>query len=890
MPATFNRIKNWIAETLNYADLNAEIDNILTNFTPTGVDDYSTNAAQMKLQTSPGGVGTESLAQSLAGEIERLRYMLAQIKGTTYWYSTSSSSLASLAAALEVQVAANRIESGKVRTGSQQPLFLKPNGAALTYSVQGATTNLIFYANNVATTISTDLDSPAVVAAPSSNNTALVNDVGADDGEHTRYLGEYGSSLIIDAAGTEISALVGNLAAFKINNGVDDEYFIARVKSATELTEVRRGFFFNSSNNPVPRITFADNDTLTLLKLGYVFGKTDGTLTTTYNEPIYSGTQPSSPVSGQYWFDFVNIIWKRFDGSDWVDATATFLGWIASDSTNCIAARSYDFNNAYTELSNIYIEKFDDTQVRAKHTDALINVYGTQLKFGNYLPRWDMDFDLESGVTEAAELTYFAYVTEQGVVKISDKAPMDRRGDLRGYYHPHWSWRCVGQFYNNDSSNVEAPISYLDSAEMNFALSHKISGNALYITLHKNPFTAFKLRSSTEASGETYQAAVLPGTKLTISSGSTIGTSDGQDESLIAHIIGYAGRASLAISRCQHSSTALLTTTAEGGAGAADSPVTLYSNVARSSVPGMAIAELQSNQATAGTWASALEVIRVATHGNPIRKTNSVSYVSSDTLVVPAGVTSMEYEGSGAGGGGGGGGAGVGGGGGGGGGAPVFPGTIDVIPNDTLTITIGAAGTAGGGGPQPTGGGSPGGAGGDSTLSGTGVSLHFAGGAKGGGGCGAASTNGGAGGATIYASGGALGPSSAAGGGGGASFYSGGTGSAPAGTATTPLTGAFGGGGGGGGGAGGSTAAAGGRSIYAAGGTGGPSPIGAGGGGGASWGAGGNGGVGNAVAGSAGNGYGSGGGGGASRNAPNVNGVSGGAGAGGKIILRWRVS
>ena len=94
--ATFNRIKTWIAETLTPSDLNAEIDNILNNLGPGGVDDYSTNVAEMQKQTDPGEVGSESLATSTAGELERLRHEIAQMKGTTYWYTAPATTLSEL--------------------------------------------------------------------------------------------------------------------------------------------------------------------------------------------------------------------------------------------------------------------------------------------------------------------------------------------------------------------------------------------------------------------------------------------------------------------------------------------------------------------------------------------------------------------------------------------------------------------------------------------------------------------------------------------------------------------------------------------------------------------------------------------------------------------------
>lgn len=86
MGATFSRVKTWGAEVLTYADLNAEFDNILTNLTPAGVDDESTNAAAMQTTADPYPAASPSLATSLQGEIQRLRYIVQQITGMSYWY------------------------------------------------------------------------------------------------------------------------------------------------------------------------------------------------------------------------------------------------------------------------------------------------------------------------------------------------------------------------------------------------------------------------------------------------------------------------------------------------------------------------------------------------------------------------------------------------------------------------------------------------------------------------------------------------------------------------------------------------------------------------------------------------------------------------------------
>lgn len=63
---------------------------------PAQLDDYSSSVAEMRTQTDPGESGSESQASTLAGEIERIRYAIAEAKGTTYWYQTATTSIATL--------------------------------------------------------------------------------------------------------------------------------------------------------------------------------------------------------------------------------------------------------------------------------------------------------------------------------------------------------------------------------------------------------------------------------------------------------------------------------------------------------------------------------------------------------------------------------------------------------------------------------------------------------------------------------------------------------------------------------------------------------------------------------------------------------------------------
>lgn len=468
MGATFPRIKNWIEEILTHADLNAEIDNILANLGPAGVDDYSTNVAQMKLQTSPGDLGTESLAVSQAGELERIRFVLARITGETYWYQIPDASLAALAASAGASLVPNKIDSGRTLSGQSQPTFLVPHGTNRTVSLKGLSTPFNYHINNVSYSVTTNVTSGTLTAAPSSNNTCTVNDAFTDVVEGTKRIGEFETTLTVDAMGSEITALVGKFAAFKTTNS-SDEYFIAKVESSTALTKARRGYFFASNDQGHARVSLADNQVITLLKLTWIFVKTDGTLTQTYTNPRASFVAPTSPAIGDYWFDLGANIWKTTtNGSTWIDATALLIGMCVQDTTSTIGARSFDFFRSVEDTNTLDLEVGSTTEIHAKRPEGYVSVYGANVDFKEDFPRWNITTDLTAKDdytgAEASSRTYYLYLTEEGDTVMSDVAPHDRRDQLRGYYHPFCAWRCVGEAFNDGSSNLYSVISYTTGA------------------------------------------------------------------------------------------------------------------------------------------------------------------------------------------------------------------------------------------------------------------------------------------------------------------------------------------------------------------------------------------------------------------------------------------
>lgn len=341
----------------------------------------------------------------------------------------------------------NRIVSGKTRSLSSMPDFIRANGAALSFQVLGASTNLILSVNNSAATVTTDITKTGVTQAPATNNTCAVNDSTMTS---DKFAGEDDTSIIIDTVGSEISSKVGQIIALKKTT----EIMLAYVKSATELTNVFRGFFFDSSGNPIVREGLSNDDTLTLMSLGWVFMEDNGvTVDVSYKTPVYSYTAPSSPTTGDYWYDLSASVWKRYSGVSFEVINRTLIGVVVADDTNCIASRCFDFSKQFKATNTTKLEIFSTEIIRSKELAGVVSVYGTDIARLSSKLSWNITTDLESGLTEESSTVYYLYLTDQGQRIVSKEKPY-YRPDLQGDYHPYHSWRLMGMAYNDASSNL----------------------------------------------------------------------------------------------------------------------------------------------------------------------------------------------------------------------------------------------------------------------------------------------------------------------------------------------------------------------------------------------------------------------------------------------------
>jgi hypothetical protein len=85
---------------VGFAERNAEHQNHINNANPAGIGGYSDTAAEMRTTVDPYPGGAESLSADLAGELARLRYLIAQLSGETYWYQDPDTNIAAINTAL----------------------------------------------------------------------------------------------------------------------------------------------------------------------------------------------------------------------------------------------------------------------------------------------------------------------------------------------------------------------------------------------------------------------------------------------------------------------------------------------------------------------------------------------------------------------------------------------------------------------------------------------------------------------------------------------------------------------------------------------------------------------------------------------------------------------
>lgn len=163
------------------------------------------------------------------------------------------------------------------------------------------------------------------------------------------------------------------------------------------------------------------------------------------------------------------------------------------------------------------------------------------------------------------------------------------------------------------ATQVSAP-----GEKINYTLVPSIAASALTVAVKTlagtdpsatDPVVLY-FRNATAGTGNYVKRTITSALSFTFSSGSTVGHVSGVSDYLYYYFIDNSGTVDLGAAGSNiFDKGTVQSTTAEGGAGAADSKTVLYSASSLSNKPILLAGRLLSNQATAGTWASAISEV-----------------------------------------------------------------------------------------------------------------------------------------------------------------------------------------------------------------------------------------------------------------------------------------
>jgi hypothetical protein len=175
------------------------------------------------------------------------------------------------------------------------------------------------------------------------------------------------------------------------------------------------------------------------------------------------------------------------------------------------------------------------------------------------------------------------------------------------------------------------------------SITASVAANALTVTI--NP-TTLDFRSSTLTSGTVNTRVLASAASMVVSSGSTLGTVSATAARIAVLALDNAGTIEVGVVNLAGGvnldETGVISTTAEGGAGAADSSGVVYSTTARTGVAYRVVGFLDMTQTTAGTYAAAPSTIQGA-GGQALAALASVGYGQTWQDVTGSRVASTQY-------------------------------------------------------------------------------------------------------------------------------------------------------------------------------------------------------------------------------------------------------
>lgn len=219
------------------------------------------------------------------------------------------------------------------------------------------------------------------------------------------------------------------------------------------------------------------------------------------------------------------------------------------------------------------------------------------------------------------------------------------------------AWVLLNPSISSATTSQAGIVEQQFNAVYNIGLACSVGASALTIALKdaegNDPSSSspviIPFRNATAATGTPSYLTVTAATSLVISSGSTLGFTSGSIGRL--WIVGFndGGTFRLGAVNCLSGTSimalrnGIYSSTAEGGAGGADSAQVIYTGTAVTSKAMTILGYLEATEATAGTWATAPSLVKVLQPGDALPG-DVVQVQRTDTGAVATGTTTVPVD------------------------------------------------------------------------------------------------------------------------------------------------------------------------------------------------------------------------------------------------------
>ena len=352
----------------------------------------------------------------------------------------------------------NRIISSKSLDNDLRPAFIRINQSTNTVTIEP---ELLIDIDGITEHIREKINVNYKQVVPANAGNEWSCEVGHRrylDQKWTEYAGEE-EPIELGEVGKEIADKLNEYVALGVGEyGNFSEILFAQIIKAENekgeekyfLSSVRRAYYVDSQTNlGMTRQQLRIGQKLRLLRLGWLFLGKGGNITVNYNTLLWGHHEAQNVLkSGEEYYRY-NIVKDRWDISKdeyFVNSKQVLLGQIVMDKNSCVGYRCSDTGHDFARDNSIDLVLQDRNVIRSSKDNNVISVYGRDVKIFGIYTRFESNM-LDEEVK--ADRAYYLYITAFGESKITSIRPYERV-DLRGYYHPHFSWRCLGEVVFNE--------------------------------------------------------------------------------------------------------------------------------------------------------------------------------------------------------------------------------------------------------------------------------------------------------------------------------------------------------------------------------------------------------------------------------------------------------